>query len=517
MAFKEYVKVIMKNLNFRKIFLVIISSTFILFDAHATEIHGGNVSGTWTLANSPYHINGEITIPNGETLTIEPGVEVVFSGHYKFNVQGRILAIGTEQDSIIFTAEDHSAGWHGLKFDNTPSSNDSSILEYCRLEYGKANTDSGDVNRCGGAIYAKCDKLRISHCLLQFNMCYHTDLTQTGGGAIAIRGKSIIEFCEFSQNTGVFAGAMLIWDDGSSPLINGNYYHHNSGHGTINIGSWSGNNTSPIFINNVIANNSSNGHGIIHFSNGGGLAVFINNTIVNNSCAGLSGSIFSNHNISSLFINNIIYGNTPAQVRLEASYALDFVNCLIEHGERGFSGTRSTGIYQNNIDNDPMFVDSANNDFRLLDVSPCIGAGADSVYLNNMWYYTPICDYKVNPRPNPINSMPDIGALENSLGQPLTGIKGNIEEIPKKYLLYQNYSNPFNPTTKISWQSPVSSRQVLKVFDVLGNEVATLVDEYKPAGSYELEFDGSKLTSGVYFYQLKAGNYVDTKKMVLMK
>lgn len=89
--------------------------------------------------------------------------------------------------------------------------------------------------------------------------------------------------------------------------------------------------------------------------------------------------------------------------------------------------------------------------------------------------------------------------------------------IPTEYRLEQNYPNPFNPSTVISWQSPVSSQQTIKVFDVLGNEIATLVDEYKPAGKYEVEFDGSRLASGVYFYQLKAGEYTAVKKMLLIK
>ncbi|WP_304132313.1 T9SS type A sorting domain-containing protein [Ignavibacterium album] len=87
--------------------------------------------------------------------------------------------------------------------------------------------------------------------------------------------------------------------------------------------------------------------------------------------------------------------------------------------------------------------------------------------------------------------------------------------------LMQNYPNPFNPTTKISWQSPVSSHQSLKVYDVLGNEVATLVDEFREAGSYEVEFQSAvgnrQLASGVYFYRLQAGNYLETKKMILIK
>ena len=95
------------------------------------------------------------------------------------------------------------------------------------------------------------------------------------------------------------------------------------------------------------------------------------------------------------------------------------------------------------------------------------------------------------------------------------------ENLPEDFVLYQNFPNPFNPSTKISWQSPVSSWQTLKIYDLLGNEVATLIDEYKLAGRYEIEFRPESsiknLSSGVYFYQLKTGSYIETKKMILMK
>jgi hypothetical protein len=88
---------------------------------------------------------------------------------------------------------------------------------------------------------------------------------------------------------------------------------------------------------------------------------------------------------------------------------------------------------------------------------------------------------------------------------------------PSEFKLSQNYPNPFNPSTTISWQSPVGSWQTLKVYDLLGREVATLVDEYKHAGRYEINFDASSLTSGIYFYKLQAENYLETKKMILLK
>ena len=116
----------------------------------------------------------------------------------------------------------------------------------------------------------------------------------------------------------------------------------------------------------------------------------------------------------------------------------------------------------------------------------------------------------------------------NMIGEP-TNIEENPMVIPSVFSLGQNYPNPFNPSTKISWQSPVSGWQTLKIYDMLGNEVATLVNEEKPAGSYEVEFNLSSIkhnpSSGVYFYRLQAGDpsansgqsFVQTRKMILLK
>jgi hypothetical protein len=91
------------------------------------------------------------------------------------------------------------------------------------------------------------------------------------------------------------------------------------------------------------------------------------------------------------------------------------------------------------------------------------------------------------------------------------------ETISGDYELSQNYPNPFNPKTTIKYQLPEMSFVTIKVFDVLGSEIATLVNEEKPAGNYETEFDATVLPSGIYFYRLQAGTFVETKKMILMK
>ncbi|MFA3781815.1 family 10 glycosylhydrolase [Melioribacteraceae bacterium 4301-Me] len=91
------------------------------------------------------------------------------------------------------------------------------------------------------------------------------------------------------------------------------------------------------------------------------------------------------------------------------------------------------------------------------------------------------------------------------------------ENIPTEFSLQQNYPNPFNPTTIISYHLPVSSHVTLKVFDLLGREVAVLVNEEKTPGNYEVKFDGSNFASGIYFYRINAGNYSQMKKMILLK
>ena len=113
-----------------------------------------------------------------------------------------------------------------------------------------------------------------------------------------------------------------------------------------------------------------------------------------------------------------------------------------------------------------------------------------------------------------------------NLGEVLTSVNDdNHINSPDNFNLFQNYPNPFNPNTKISWQSPVNGLQILKLYDVLGREIATLINEYRPAGKYEVNWNATNLPSGVYFYRLQVKDpetssgqgFAETRKMLLLK
>ena len=104
-----------------------------------------------------------------------------------------------------------------------------------------------------------------------------------------------------------------------------------------------------------------------------------------------------------------------------------------------------------------------------------------------------------------------------SMAGTINGITNESGGIPDEFYLSQNYPNPFNPSTIINFKLPKDGFVTLKVYDMLGREVAVLVNEFKPIGNYSVNFDASSFSSGVYVYTIKAGTFVDSKKMVLVK
>lgn len=158
-------------------------------------------------------------------------------------------------------------------------------------------------------------------------------------------------------------------------------------------------------------------------------------------------------------------------------------------------------------------------------------AGSDKILhtrnTGESWYTQTYTPYTYLTKVECVDSLISFVIGEENLYKTTDGGGGSLVDIEDSkdqiidFELSQNFPNPFNPTTTISYQLPTAGNIIFKVYDVLGNEVVTLVNEYRPAGSYEIEFKSTvgsrQLANGVYFYRLQAGDYVETKKMILLK
>lgn len=155
-----------------------------------------------------------------------------------------------------------------------------------------------------------------------------------------------------------------------------------------------------------------------------------------------------------------------------------------------------------------------------------------SGYFANISFFEPTNSFYVGGNFTSVSTLGNANNLVRFVDSSvITTLTENVFEAtnPTDIILYQNYPNPYNPATKIRYSIPRSTeyhsvlqKVILKIYDVLGNEVATLVDEERPAGTYEVEFNGhsdggQNLSSGIYFYQLKAGSFIETKKMILIR
>jgi len=107
--------------------------------------------------------------------------------------------------------------------------------------------------------------------------------------------------------------------------------------------------------------------------------------------------------------------------------------------------------------------------------------------------------------------------LKTTNGGETVGIIYNETSIPDKYNLYQNYPNPFNPNTTIKYELPKDVMVSIKIYDILGGEIKTLVNDFQRAGQYSINFNGSSLASGICFYRIKTGDFVSVKRMMLIK
>ncbi|MFN5416572.1 MAG: YCF48-related protein [Flavobacteriia bacterium] len=416
----------------KKVLFISIIALLSNFYFAQTNITGGLVSGTWQKINSPYLINGSIQIQNGATLTIEPGVDVIFQGAYKINVQGKLIAIGNEQDSIRFFPVDQTTGWRGIRFLQTNQNNDSSFFQYCSLKYSKAAGTWPDDNGGAFCLY-DFSKVLISHCeiahneasdggaifnynaapLVLYNNIHHNKANWNGG---AIIGPGRYKNNKITYNQGVNCGGLYFFgaDTVSNNIIRNNIAQ-NFGGGFFCGGG--------IISNNIFSNNQAYNGGAIHVYPGN--VLFLNNTIVNNK-ATVGGAFDMEQGASPNFKNCIIWGNsatTGNQVSLGGEGEdPNFYYCNIQGGLAGIelNGFVYTGNYENNISLNPNFVsesagaginfDGTGVDWSLVSSSPCIDAGMiDDA--NSM------LDFNNNFRVNVCKI--DMGAIEFQSGIPL--------------------------------------------------------------------------------------------------
>ena len=340
------------------------------------------------------------------------------------------------------------------------------------------------------------------------------DYATAGGIQIEVGIKAVIIGNTISDNIlngiafGEGGGIRLVWmtdmDTIDSNIITGNKVYGSSSYaGGIMIRD-SENTSNTLITNNIISGNSAKDGGGIRCL--GSKAQMINNTIVNNIAGVGGGGLLVNGPLSeAIVINTILWGNSAlsgSQISITGGLA-PVASSDVEGGWPG----------DGNINADPFFADSL---FNLADSSLCIGRGIDSLQIDNVWYYAPDHDFDGDPRPNPPGSMPDIGAQESPLGTPVA-IEPISGLLPKTSALHQNYPNPFNPSTTIEFALANGGWVTLKIYNVLGEEVAELVAENLSAGSYKYDWNAAGLASGMYFYRLEAGRYKQTRKLVLLK
>jgi len=318
-----------------------------------------------------------------------------------------------------------------------------------------------------------------------------------GGGICFSHSDPIIINNRLYDNVGYYGGGICLFGD-SQALIKNNIVANNQsefGGGILN-----GAVAIPTIIGNVFCDNiATTGGGYYNYY---GKIAFINNVFYNNS-ADWGGGLFSVSDSMSLIFNCIFWRNVAENGPQIYMYdTAQFVQYNDIDG--GWPG-------EGNIDLDPLFQDPENGGFHLMSIacgdsanSLCIDAGDPNI-LDSLLD----CSWGLG------GTRSDMGAYGG--GDSLTS--SNYDDhipTPGRFMLFQNYPNPFNASTTIRFILPEPQDVCLIVYDLLGRQVETLLDEYRRAGGHSVNFDASHLSSGVYLCHLKVGDYSETRKMILL-
>ncbi|MCK5788814.1 MAG: T9SS type A sorting domain-containing protein [Chlamydiia bacterium] len=467
----------MKTRNTLTIMAILMAT---LFTSAQTIIPAGAVEGIWTLSESPYQIEGEIYVEDNTTLTIEPGVEVQFNTIKVFRINGRLLAEGTKQDSILFTNYNSEVRWGGITWDGTPSSNDSSKIAYCIFEYAYGYPDGAIGNSSGAIGVRNFDNLSILNSAFRHNLVDQGGFYAPSGGAIGLWNSSIfISHCIFYDNKAKYGGAILYYLNSDGISDNCLFYDNTatSRGGAVEV--WS--NSNPYFINCTFVDNYSS----------------------------ISGGAIDVYESMPHLINCIIWGNNSNignnQVNIQtASAGLNTYYCDIEKGEGGFSGYTNQGNTVNMLDANPNFMGNGDFPYAIDETSPCLNYGSlEDEYLPAGWE-CPCLDLADATRI--CYECIDLGAYEyTDFGVGLSTIDVlNLSILP----------NPTSNTFQLNYQLQKKQFLSIDLYSITGQVIKSIKSEMTPVGAHQHQVDLSSLPNGYYLLRLQIGNEVVTRKVV---
>lgn len=418
------------------------------------------------------------------------------------------------------------------------------------------NTMDAGVTTWGGSISAyDMQNISISNNTIERNIG-NSASGQAGGAGINLLmcSKSIIEFNTISQNalnagTYAWGGGILIDKATGMVYINNNAINNNSSEGTgmgggISIynnnedatytigsneimnnfsdsrgGGICARNAYKIFMyNNIFYENESNyfGGAIEFYESAGKLnrddpfnPIIANNNFISNT-ASSGGAVCNEYDNNSPVIFNSIFMDDSASTGQDLYNAGD-MDVLVYNNiiDTTVIGTPWEG--DDNINEDPMFIDPENGDFHIEQNSPCAGAGIDSLQINNIWYLCPTTDFEGNPRPMPFTYMPDIGAdeIDETVGFSELAVQSSVFDV-------RCYPNPVTSVATIHFTLPAASFAKLEIYDITGRKIKILHSGFFQAGEHSFTWDAVGLPEGMYLLRLEMGGVSENRKLLLL-
>ena len=509
----------------------------ILFQAQFVSVMGdplpeqtlqGSISGILSKAHSPYYALDHITVDDGDTLVIEPGVKILFYPECKFyigkgwmaeKIYPQLIAIGTGKDSIVFTALDPAKGWGGLQF-NMSGSDDTLACVVIKEIRAIQSHDSWSLT--AGAISVLNSSPMIRNSTIRFNYVENTPL---------------FNFFDYSS---ISPQAF----DPCAPHLQNCVIQNNLCNEEETLGG-------PIFssmqvtalLENLLVVNNQMGHFITY--GGATVQAFINITVAQNKLhfnPFMGVLVSGSGNVMILFKNSIIFNNDADFHSLfcgpENGDILQFeysnidtnlVNVYWNAQEQQWDSVRTVwktrseiNWGEGNIVENPLFFNEIGSNFILSEGSPCVDAGDPQAVYDDV-VDPDFPDWASFPAQGTARN--DMGAYGGKSGLPYSPISTDTEQQAHsvdQFVLGDNYPNPFNPETVIPYQLSKSSFVTLNIYNILGQCVQTLIQRVQKTGMHEALWDGNDsagnpVGSGVYFYRIQAGDFSEVKKMVLIR